>query len=170
MVADRISLIYLWKSLQIVEENNGKIDSILIHRTSHYGVKSVPRFNSLIELKDFIKEIYKYKHPNNCDCQTKNEGIYTLLSFSFKKDTDNTVFINNLESGFQSSKLDQINSKTFKRLEELNEQIEYLEKLFDNYVCFPYIEFGYIECEYIEIIRNSSYYEMIELYKKTKEN
>ena len=167
MVADRISLTYIKNALETVEENNGKVDSILLNRTSNYGTKTVPRFNTTLELKKFIEELYKYSIPSNCSCHTKNEGIYTLLSFSFKKG-ENVIFMNNLETGFQSSKIDQINKITLKKLNEMNLLNGRLKELFLNYTCFPYIEFGYIECDYIEIIKNEDYLEMIDLYKKTK--
>jgi hypothetical protein len=167
MVTDRISLTYIKKALETVEENNGKIDSILLNRTSNYGTKTVPRFNTTLELKKFIEELYKYSIPSNCSCHTKNEGIYTLLNFSFKKG-ENVIFMNNLETGFQSSKIDQINKITLKKLNEMNLLNGRLKELFLNYTCFPYIEFGYIECDYIEIIKNEAYLEMMELYKNTK--
>ena len=167
MVADRISLTYIKNALETVEENNGKVDSILLNRTSNYGTKTVPRFNTTLELKKFIEELYKYSIPSNCSCHTKNEGIYTLLNFSFKKG-ENVIFMNNLETGFQSSKIDQINKITLKKLNEMNLLNGRLKELFLNYTCFPYIEFGYIECDYIEIIKNEDYLEMIDLYKKTK--
>jgi len=168
MVADRISLTYIKDALETVEENNGKVDSILLNRTSHYGTKTVPRFNNTTELKKFTEDLYKYTQPKSCSCHTKNEGIYTLLNFSFKKGV-NTVFMNNLETGFQSSKIDQINKITLKKLNEMNLLNGRLKELFLNYTCFPYIEFGYIDCDYIEIIKNEPYYQLIELYKNTKE-
>lgn len=167
MVADRISLTYIKNALEIVEENNGKVDSILLNRTSHYGTKTVPRFNTVKELVTYIEELYSYKLPQDCACHTKNEGIYTLLNFSFKKE-DNVVFMNNLETGFQSSKIKEINEVTLKKLNKMNLLNKKLTDLFLNYTCFPYIEFGYIECDYIEIIKNKPYYDMIELYKNTK--
>tara|TARA_B100001093_G_scaffold418654_1_gene409949 strand:- start:554 stop:1057 length:504 start_codon:yes stop_codon:yes gene_type:complete len=167
MVADRISLTYIKNALESVEENNGKIDSILLSRTSNYGKKTVPRFNNTIEFKKFIEDLYKYTQPNDCACQTQNEGIYTLLNFSFKKGV-NIISMNNLETGFQSSKINEINKITLKKLNDLNNLNENLRDLFLNYTCFPYVEFGYIDMEYVEIIKNESYSEMIDLYKKTK--
>lgn len=167
MVADRISLIDIRNALEVVEENNGKISSIMLNRSSHYGTKSVPRFDTFQDLKTFIEEMHRYMVPDNCSCHTKNEGIYTLLNFTFTKE-ENDVFINNLESGFESAKLDQMNEITFKRLSRLNASNGKLRQLMLTYTCFPYIEFGYIDCDYIEIIKNDAYYEMIELYKNTR--
>jgi hypothetical protein len=167
MVADRISLVDIRDALQVVEENNGKISSIMLNRSSHYGTKSVPRFETFKDLKKFIEEMHRYMVPDECSCHTKNEGIYTLLNFTFTKGT-NEVFMNNLEKGFQSSKLDQMNNVTFKRLSRLNDLNGKLRQLLMSYTCFPYIEFGYIDCDYIEIIKNEAYYEIIELYKNTR--
>ena len=167
MVADRISLIDIRNALEVVEENNGKISSIMLNRSSHYGTKSVPRFDTFQDLKTFIEEMHRYMVPDKCSCHTKNEGIYTLLNFTFTKE-ENDVFINNLESGFESAKLDQMNEITFKRLSRLNALNGKLRQLMLTYTCFPYIEFGYIDCDYIEIIKNDAYYEMIELYKNTR--
>ena len=167
MVADRISLVDIRDALQVVEENNGKIGSIMLNRSSHYGTKSVPRFETLRDFKKFINEMHRYMVPDNCSCHTKNEGIYTLLNFTFEK-ADTEVFINNLEKGFNSAKLSKINKITFKRLSQLNNLNTKLRELIKTYTCFPYIEFGYIDCEYIEIIKNDAYHEMMELYKNTR--
>lgn len=176
MVVDRISLIYIYEALKIVQENNGKIDSILLHRTSNYGTKTLPRFKNLNELRAFINELHRYSLPEDCDCQTKNEGIYNILNFSFKKlnlgeenIVEDSIFLNNLQGGWETAKPGQINAKTTKELVKLRTLLNKLRYLFLNYTCFPYIEFGYIECDYIEIVRNEAYYELIELYKNTKQ-
>jgi hypothetical protein len=76
--------------------------------------------------------------------------------------------MNNLETGFQSAKINEVNKITLKKLNEMNNLNGKLTDLFLNYTCFPYIEFGYIDCNYIEVIKNEPYYQLIELYKKTK--
>tara|TARA_Y100000593_G_scaffold89153_1_gene172718 strand:+ start:1412 stop:1924 length:513 start_codon:yes stop_codon:yes gene_type:complete len=169
MVADRISLTSIYELLLSIELATGKIDSILLNRKNDYGTKTVPKFNSLEEFYTFIKELYPYKNPKNCACLTKNEGIYNLLSFSFKK-KDETVFVNNLQNSFYTSKPDRISNIHLKELLGLNVSLLRLDKLLKDYVCYPYIEMGYISYgEYIEIIKNESYLSMIELYKKTKQ-
>ena len=125
------------------------------------------RFNSLNEFKTFIDDLYPYTPPQNCNCLTKNEGIYNLLSFSVKKDKD-TIFINNLSDSFQSAKSDNINNKHFRLLNSLKGDFDDLNKLIENNVCFPYMEFGYTDCDYIEMITNKQYSVLVELYKKTK--
>jgi len=168
MVADRISLMNTYNLLLSIELATGKIDSILLNRKTDYGSKTIPKFNSLEEFDAFIKELYPYKVPTKCACLTKNEGIYNLLSFSLKKG-DETVFLNNLQSTFKTSKPDRISNIHMKELLGLNVSNLRLGNLVKEYVCFPYIEAGYVDCDYIEIIRNESYQSMIELYKKTKQ-
>lgn len=170
MITDRLSLTYIYNALRSVEENDGKIDSILLNKTSHYGTKTVPRFNTLEELKDFINEIYPYTTIlDNCKCYTNSENIYDVLSFSFKKEKE-TIFLNNLETGWQTAKPKQINSVIFKNLNNLKNLNKKIRILFKNYTCFPYIEFGYTECDYIEIIKNEEYDILLNIYKQVKIN
>ena len=51
MVADRISLVKIYNALLPINESDGEIDSILLHRKTEFGVKTVPRFNSIQEFK-----------------------------------------------------------------------------------------------------------------------
>lgn len=167
MVVSRISLINIYNVLKHFDENEGKIDSILINKKTEFGTRSVPRFGSLNELKNYLTSLYPFQTPEECSCLTKNESLYTLLSFSFVKKGD-TVFVNNLPGGFQTAKPDMINDFHFKILQRYKTNWNILNELFLNYICYPYIEFGYIECDYIEIIRNTQYHELIKLYKNTK--
>ncbi len=167
MVADRISLINIYDVLLSIDEIEGKIDTILLNRNNGFGTKTIPRFNSLDDFKIFIDELYPYSVPKKCNCLTKNEGIYNLLSFSVKKKND-VIFINNLSDSFKSAKSDNINSKHFNLLNLLKTNTDNLTKLNEKYVCFPYMEYGYTDCDYIEMITNKQYNILIELYKKTK--
>lgn len=167
MVADRISLIDIYNALLPINDNDGKIESILINRKNDYGRKTLPKFNSILEFKRFIDDLYPYTPPSNCNCLTSNEGVYTLVSFSFKNNGE-TVFVNNLPTRFQTSKPEKINSIHFKRLNETKITNTKLLKLYNNFVCFPYIEYGYVECNYIEMITNEQYDELINLYKNSK--
>lgn len=167
MVVSRISLINIYNVLKHFDENEGKIDSILINKKTEFGTRSVPRFRSLNELKNYLIDLYPFQTPEDCNCLTKNESLYTLLSFSFVKNGD-TVFVNNLPGGFQTAKPDMINDFHFKILQRYKTNWNILNELFLNYICYPYIEFGYIECDYIEIIRNAQYHELLKLYKNTK--
>ncbi len=167
MVVDRISLINIYNVLKPINENDGTINSILINKKSEFGTKSVPRFGSLNELKKYLNDLHSFQKPEECNCLTNNESIYTLLSFSFIKNGE-TVFVNNLPSRFQTAKPKMINDYHFKILQRYKTNWTILNELFLNYICYPYIEFGYIECNYIEIIRNAQYHELLKLYKNTK--
>ena len=171
MVADRISLKYIYDTLLNIEIIEGKISAIRIKRTNTFGTtKSVPRFDNIEELKEFMNSLYPYRVPN-CDCQTKNEGIYTLTSFQLEKDgRQNNVY--NYEIEFKTSVKDLINKAGLAQLNEINRLEKELKTLFDSYVCFQYMEFGYTQCDYIETQTNSNYDRLIELYKKvnTKKN
>tara|TARA_A100001037_G_C15152011_1_gene639942 strand:+ start:5101 stop:5610 length:510 start_codon:yes stop_codon:yes gene_type:complete len=168
MVSDRISLINIYDALLLIDQSDGKIDSIRLNRKNDYGTKSIPVFNSLKEFKLFIDDLYPYKEPNIYTCLTKNEGIYNLLSFSFKKGKD-TIFINNLETAFKTANPSKINKFNFDNLQKLNKLAKSLSKLLKEYVCYPYIELGYFDIRYVEIINNIDYLNMIDLYKKTKQ-
>ena len=72
MVADRISVKYIYESLKVFQSIYGDLEGILVKRKSHYGTKSVPKFNNAEEFKKFIDDLYPYKTPNTCECATKN--------------------------------------------------------------------------------------------------
>jgi len=167
MVADRISLITIYRSLLAINSSDGKIDSILLNRKNDYGTKSIPKFNSLLELKEFIDTLYPYKNATNCNCLTSNEGIYNLISFSFKN-KEEFIYVNNMQTKFETSKPKKITEINFKGLDNINSINAELNKLYGDYVCFPYMEYGYTECNYIEMITNERYDDLIELYKKIK--
>jgi hypothetical protein len=167
MVADRISLITIYRSLLPIDRNDGKIESILLNRKNDYGTKSIPKFNSLEELKEFIDSFYPYVPASNCNCLTSNEGIYNLVSFSFKNKGE-LVYVNNLPNRFETAKPDKINNIHFKGLTKIKSINVELNKLYGEYVCFPYIEYGYIGCDYIEMVTNERYDDLITLYKKIK--
>ena len=167
MIADRISAKYIYDSLKVLGGIYGGIENIRVKRKDHYGSKSVPKFNNIEEYKKFIDDLYPYKSPNSCECATKNEGIYILISFSFNID-GSLVNIHNGGNGFKSSKTNLINEASLKLLNESIFLTKELTTLFDKYVCFPYMEFGYTECDYIEMVSNEQYDRLIELYKKNK--
>ena len=60
MVFDRISLIKIYDTLKIVEDNDSPVSNILLNRTSEYGTKTVPRFKTLADLKVFIEDKYPF--------------------------------------------------------------------------------------------------------------
>tara|TARA_B100001287_G_scaffold34720_1_gene24613 strand:+ start:2815 stop:3333 length:519 start_codon:yes stop_codon:yes gene_type:complete len=168
MVADRISLVKIYNALLPINESDGEIDSILLHRKTEFGVKTVPRFNSIQEFKEFIEKLYPYNSPNDCKCLTKNEGVYEILNFSFVDAIGDTTYVNNLPDYFQTSKPQNINELHFNGLNNVKQSLIDLSSIYNKYVCYPYIEYGYLGCDYIEIIRNQSYTSLIEIYKNTQ--
>jgi hypothetical protein len=167
MIADRISLKYIYDTLLNIEKSEGKISAIRLKRANVFGTtKSLPRFDNIEELKIFMNELYPYKVlSSSCDCHTKNEGIYTLTNFKLEKDgRQNSVY--NYEIEFKTSVQDLINKTGLTQLNEINRLEKELKVLLDTYACFQYMEFGYTECDYIEIQTNSNYDRLIELYKK----
>tara|TARA_Y100000816_G_C26000758_1_gene522905 strand:- start:86 stop:592 length:507 start_codon:yes stop_codon:yes gene_type:complete len=168
MIADRISLKYIYNTLLNVQSVEGKISAIRVKRKNSFGtVKSIPRFDNIEEFKEFMGNLYPYTFFSNCDCETKNEGIYILTSFQLEKnDRQNQVY--NYETEFKPSVSGLINNTCLKQLNELNRLEKKLKSLLDRYVCFQYMEFGYTECDYIEIVKNEHYDKLIELYKKNK--
>ena len=168
MVADRISLKYIFDTLSTLESIHGLTTGIRIKRKNSFGTtKSVPKFENLTELKEFMDTLHPYKQPASCNCHTKNEGIYTLTSFSFIKD-EKFIHIHNVGTGFQSSRANIINKSSIDLLNGINSLVNELKLYFDSYICFPYMEFGYTQCDYIEMVTNEQYDKLIELYKKNK--
>ena len=168
MVSDRISLVKIYNALLPIQANVGDIDEILLNRTTEWGIKSIPKFHNLNELKEYIEDLYPYRRPTNCNCLTKNEGVYEILSFSFKNDRGETTFVNNLPDYFQTSKPQNINTLLIKGLNNHKQNIIDLSQIYKDFVCYPYLEWGYMDCDYIEIIRNEVYNKLIDLYKNTK--
>lgn len=167
MIADRISLKYIYDTLLNIQSVEGKISAIRLKRKNSFGtVKSIPRFDNIEEFKEFMDNLYPYRAPN-CDCQTKNEGIYILTSFQIEKN-ERTSAVYNYETEFKTSVKDLINRQGLIDLNKINRLVEELKKLFDSYVCIQYMEFGYTECEYIETQTNEQYDRLIELYEKNK--
>ena len=174
MVFDRISLIKIYDTLKIVEDNDGPVSNILLNRTSQYGTKTVPRFRVLADLKVLIEEKYPYQvWDPDCNCATENEGIYNVLAFTvYVDDKKHAIFVNNIRAGFESQKTEQLNAISVKKVHQLFTVDQFLKSLLSNYVCFPYIQDPgeYTNpCDYIEIIKNKAYETLInKYYRATK--
>jgi hypothetical protein len=169
MVFDRISLIKIYDTLKIVQDNDGPVSNILMNKTSQYGTKTIPRFRTLADLKVFIEEKYPFQIWNpDCDCATENEGIYNILAFTvYIDDKKHAIFVNNMRASFESQKTEQLNAISVKKVHELFKVDGLLKDLFLNYVCFPYIQVpgDYTDpCDYIEIIKNIAYKTLINTY------
>lgn len=192
MVFDRITLIDAYNTLKLSQDNDGDVRNILFNKTTKYGSKTVPRFRDLKHLRDFINETYPYVLFNECSCATKNEGIWSLLAFevySRPEDLDKDIieennkrrdikvqraskhatFVNNMRRDYESQKKTFQNKIDVKKTDITFKKNIDLNRLFNDYVCFPYIENQgkYVDpCEYVEIIRNESYTFIIENYYK----
>lgn len=173
MIFDRISLAAAYGALKIVELNDGPVKDIIFNKTAWYGTKTVIRFKTLAELRDFINENYPfYYYAKDCQCATgPNEAIWTLLSFNLKLNTGQryATFVNNLRGGFESAQEAQFNKTSVDALARVFRTQTDLLRLKENYSCFAYIlnQNRYIdECEYIELITNKAYDDLMYLYSK----
>lgn len=173
MVFDRISLIDAYNVLKVLNDNDGPVTNILFNRTAFYGTKTVPRFATLADLKAFINTRYPYKYyEEDCECATEVESIYTLLAFEVGDQTRHSIFVNNMRTLLDSVKQAKLNDLSVKVTKEIFNKGNRLGFLFDNYVCFSYIQeqgqYVY-PCDYIEIIKNAYYTEVIrDFYSRTR--
>lgn len=173
MVFDRISLIDAYNVLKVLNDNDGPVTNILFNRTAFYGTKTVPRFATLADLKSFINTKYPYKYyEEDCECATEIESIYTLLAFEVGDQTRHSIFVNNMRTLLDSAKKAKLNDLSVKVTKEIFNRGSRLNFLFDNYVCFSYIQeqgqYVY-PCDYIEIIKNVYYTEVIrDFYSRTR--
>ena len=170
MIFDRLTLLGIYDTLKTVDDNDDRVSSILVHRISKYGTKTLPRFKRAKDLKTYIDQNYPYvaKGEDYCGCLTCNEGFFELLNFKVDDIEDTSMFINNLRREFESGKGSRLNGLSVKALKELFRQNLYMKGLFESYVCFPYIQDPELytnPCEYIEIIKNIQYVNLIDLYK-----
>jgi len=173
MVFDRITLTSIYDTLKIVDDNDDRVSSILLHRISKYGTKTLPRFENVESLRSYINNNYPFvtKGDNYCGCLTCKEGFFELLNFKVNDTEDTSMFVNNLRREFESGKSSRLNGLSVKALKNLFRQNVYAKGLFDTYVCFPYIQNPELytnPCEYIEIIKNAQYLNALELYFKTR--
>ena len=174
MIFDRISLIAIYDALKTVQDNDGPVSDILLNKNSKYGTVTIPRFNTLADLKYFIEETYPFLIWNpDCDCGVSNEAIYNLLAFKvYLSGEKHAIFVNNLRSEFESAKESSLNQLSVNKLNTLFQIKDNLIQLKANYTCFPYIEKpgDYTDpCDYIEILKNGTYETLINIeYRKTK--
>lgn len=170
MVFERITLIDIYDTLKQVETNEKKVGSILINRTSKYGIKTFPRFENLVALKKFINDNYPYRKIDNpdCECFTCNEGLIALLNFTIE-DTEDSVFVNNIRNEFQSAKETVLNKTSKDALTELFKRFNILKDLYVKFVCYGYVApqpTYWDPCEYVDFITNNAYHTLIDKYYK----
>ena len=100
MIFDRISLASAYKALKVVELNDGAIKDILFNKTSYYGTKTVDRFDTLVDLKNYINTNATYQHFDpECQCGiSDNESIWMPLSFNLTLPNNTyATFVNSTE-------------------------------------------------------------------------
>lgn len=192
MVFDRITLIKAYDVLKLAQDNDGNVRNILLNRSSKYGTKTVPRFENLEHLREFINDKYPYIVSSACSCPTKNEGLWNILTYEvYSRPEDlerdlieennkrrdikvqpaskHATFVNNMRRSYESQKASHQNALGVSKVDQQFKDDSDLRHLFKTYVCFPYIESqgNYIDpCLYIEIIKNESYTKLIENYYK----
>ena len=169
MVFDRITLIEAYKTLKIVNENDGKVTDILFNKTAFYGTKTQPRFRDIYHLRNFIETEYGYNWVNaDCECATGDESIWTLLAYEVTTSkSKHSIFVNNIRRLLDCAKQADLNPMSVDITKAMFAKYPRISFLFDNYVCFGYIEDqgDYVDyCEYIEIIKNKYYSELIADY------
>jgi len=175
MVFDRITLISIYDVLKTINENENRVSSILLNHTSKYGTKTLPKFNNVAELRDFVNKNYRFITIDGIKtCITCNEGLFTLLRFSVVDGDDSSIVVSNVRNEFVIPKGKKLNGTSKKILKELSATLAKLISIFNSYVCFPYIQNQpeYVvntPYEYIQIIRNVHYTNLIRnYYIKTK--
>jgi len=174
MIFDRISLASAYKALKVVELNDGAIKDILFNKTSYYGTKTVDRFDTLVDLKNYINTNATYQHFDpECQCGiSDNEAIWMPLSFNLTLPNNTyATFVNNMRGIFESAQEQKLNKLSIDALSNVFREQSELKLLKSNYSCFEYIQDQnrYISpCDYIEIIANDAYKNTIKLYKRTK--
>lgn len=192
MVFDRITLINAYDTIKLSQDNDGRVSNILLNRSSKYGTKTMPRFRDLEHLREFINEKYPYIVSNECNCPTKNEGLWNVLAFEVRSRPEDlnsdliaennkrrninvqpaskhATFVNNIRREHESQKNAFQNKMGVTKTDQLFKENTPLLSLFKDYVCFPYIELPgqYTDpCDYITIIKNDSYRTLIDKYYK----
>jgi hypothetical protein len=175
MIFDRISLVIAYTSLKVVELNEAPVKDILFNKTAYYGTKTIERFKTLNDLKDFINKNYPYQHFDlNCQCATSgNEAIWTPLSFNVVLPKKRyATFVNNMRGEFESAQEIKLNSLSVKACADIFKLNARLITLKKKYSCFEYVinqNFYVSPCEYVDLIINDEYKELItKLYPKSK--
>lgn len=172
MLFDRISLVKAYAALRIVENNDGPVNSILFNRTAHYGTKTVIRFKTTQELRNYIQNVApRQLFDPKCQCGIGIESVYTLLNFNtLLSNNRNISFINNLRGDFESADGSKVNKLSKDALAIVFKNDQRLKFLLDNFACMEYIQNQnlYVNpCEYVEVISNQYHTELVNLYIAT---
>ena len=162
MIAERISLGAIYRTLLQLQENEGRVYGIVLNYK--IGVKTIspPVFADLEALKTFINKNYPYQSFASTDIICTWE-IFAPVKFWVEKDNDIQV---NFKTTVETTK-NKLYKISVKKLRELSAYIKKIGSYinFDDYIS-PTTP-SYVECVYIDDIVNDGGYEksLIE-YKK----
>lgn len=162
MIAERISLGAIYKTLLQLQNNEGSVYNIVLNYK--IGVKTIspPVFADLEALKTFINKNYPYQtfSSGNVICTWQP---FTPVKFWVDKENDIQV---NFKEQLQTTK-NKLYKISEKKLRELTTYIKQIEGFinFDNYIA-PSTP-TYVECVYIDdIINDGGYDKALTEYKK----
>lgn len=173
MIFDRISLLNSYGVLQAAQRSEGRVGKILFNRTAFYGTKTNIRFESLVELANYIQQNHAFQiFDPACVCGTCDESIWKLLSFSVELPGRRFVtYVNNMRGAFESGDGARMNKKTIDIIAKDFAADRRLGTIKDNFECHGYIQNQgrYVTpCEYVDMITNSYYDELIKQYMLTR--
>ena len=162
MIAERISLIAIYRSLIQLQTNEGVIRDIVLDRKINRKTKSPEAFKDLEHLKQYINNSYHWVSLEG-DTQICTWMPYAPVKFWVEKDNGILVQFKK-ELTTKKSSLFPISNKRLRELQTfLNKITDSIH--FDNYIS-PSTP-TYVECVYIDdVLETDSYYWIIQEYKK----
>lgn len=174
MITDRISLNLIWIYLDQFQSNTGVIDTIRVSVKPHVPgpTKSIPAFQDLNSLKQFIDQNAPLSNLDNLECKPLN--LYELKSFNVTLplvgSTTNKNFVVNNNRVFQTdsnninkANMDILNKGYVPAFKEVLDAFEGLE--LDEYIL---VQYTYVDCGYIQVYFNDLLEKVQQLYKKYK--
>jgi hypothetical protein len=162
MIAERISLVAIYRTLLQLQTNEGKVYDIVLNYKIGNKTISPPVFKDLNAIKDFINKNYPYMYLSGQDMICTWQP-YMPVKFWVEKE-------NNIQVQFKEA-LNTTKGKLYTMSEKkLKELYNYINKIsgfihFDDYVS-PTTP-TYVECIYIDdIIEDGGFLEAEKEYKK----
>lgn len=162
MIAERITLIEIYRSLIQLQTNEGRIRDIVLDRKLDRMTKSPEAFRDLEHLKTYINQFYPFVNLEG-DTQICTWMPYAPVKFWVEKDNDILVEFKK-ELTVKKSSLFAMSKKKLRELQAfLNKVTGSIQ--FDDYIS-PSTP-TYVECVYIDdVLETDSYYWLIQEYKK----
>jgi len=162
MVAERITLIEIYRSLTKLQINEGLVKDIVLDRKIDKKTKSPQAFVDLDHLKTYINQTYPYVNLSG------EAQICTWMPYSpvkFWVDKNNGVLVEfKAELTTKKSSLFAMSKKKLIELQTFLNKVA-LSIAFDDYIS-PSTP-TYVECVYIDdVVETDSYYWLIQEYKK----